>query len=164
MRVWHTEALLTDQTVPLFGKVPVHSPNLRQANGERTNSTGSWAMHGVNYTSAFSNWKPLSPGFSHLPVQRTQVRNYCFLQKFVFQRVDSVKGLSPYADNIQNINNQVEISTETSTLLSFANQIHKLGPCRLCIKANMKYPSYWGTCQPWNWSSILRKGRCLLTS
>lgn len=41
---------------------------------------------------------------------------------------------------------------------------YRLGTCTLCIKANMKYPSYWGSCQPRNWSSILRKRSCSLES
>lgn len=73
------------------------------------------------------------------------------LQKFIFQRVESMKGLSCYPDNIQH----QQLSEKPAHFCPL--QIKYLAYPHCALKQVKKHSSYWGSCQPRNRSSILRK-------
>ena len=75
------------------------------------------------------------------------------LQKFVFQRVESMKGLSCYLDNMQH----QQLSEKPAHFCPLQIKYADLAYPRCALKQAKKHSSYWGSCQPWNRSSILGK-------
>lgn len=74
-------------------------------------------------------------------------------QKSVFQRAESMKGLSCYPDSIQHQQLSEKPAHFCPSQIKYTDLVYQ----HCALKQAKKQSSYWGSCQPWNRSSILRK-------
>lgn len=160
MRVWHTEVLLTDRNpFPctercLYTPATCSSPIVNRQVLQMSNALE------INCTSAFNDKPSVTWIQGPAKFRGHRCETTVFYKNLYFKKLTLWKDCHTM-ETKYNINKEIKQKPVHFCPLQIK---YRLGTCTLCSKANMKYPSYWGSCQPRNWSSILRKSCCLFES